>query len=326
MLYISKKLILLSIIALMLTSCNESNESEISNNSISSTTKSTEEITTKPEDITSSKTETTTNIETIIDGEYSGEIFPELVLIAQAYKTKDSSKLTDEKSLYILAQAEKIISEIITENMSNYEKEVAVHNYLILNCEYDVDEFNIFKEVSEDSSTPYGVLKNKKSICLGYTKTFQLFMNMLEIECITVHSSALSEEHAWNMVKLDDEWYHVDVTWDDPIPDYKASPYFIFLNVTDEVMEIEHDWPRESFPKATATKYNYHTVNNLVANNQNQYKQLIKSQIKSEKKIISIICTNKIDEYDVDLDYTLSNYFIWQYNIGDSKIISIIMN
>lgn len=69
-----------------------------------------------------------------------------------------------------------------------------------------------------NNDNPYGFLVDGVVICLGYTRTFQLFMNLLDIKCITVEGTAYNytADHAWNQVHLGGEWYCVDVTWDDP--------------------------------------------------------------------------------------------------------------
>jgi len=73
------------------------------------------------------------------------------------------------------------------------------------------------KGAPRTSYQPYGPLIQGKGVCLGYAETFRLLMDMAGIECITVTGAAFMsrENHAWNMVKLDGEWYCVDVTWDD---------------------------------------------------------------------------------------------------------------
>ena len=92
---------------------------------------------------------------------------------------------------------------------------------------------------------------------MGYATTFQLLMDMAGIECITVTGAAFGnrENHAWNMVKLNGEWYCVDPTWD-------IAPVFIhmnqynYFNVTSQYMaDTDHQWDYDSVPEATAEDY-----------------------------------------------------------------------
>ena len=104
----------------------------------------------------------------------------------------------------------------LTSGKSDYEKIKIVHDYLIDNVEYDTTVLgsNIYNI--------YGALVSKKCVCEGYAKAFQYLMNELGIDNAIVIGTATNsnnetENHAWNYVKLDNNWYAVDVTWDDPI-------------------------------------------------------------------------------------------------------------
>lgn len=108
------------------------------------------------------------------------------------------------------------------------------------------------------SDTPYGVLVEREGMCHGYSATFQLFMDMFGIECITVFGTPGSNgvQHSWNMVRLDGEWYCVDVAWDDPIG---GSPGHKYFNVTSQTLRDSgiHKWDESSVPEADATAYSF---------------------------------------------------------------------
>lgn len=99
---------------------------------------------------------------------------------------------------------------------TDYEKIKIVHDYLIDTIEYD-------EGVSgRNTYDVYGALVNKRCVCEGYAKAFQYLMNELGIENTIVigtgtNSKNQTENHAWNYVKIDNKWYAIDVTWDDPI-------------------------------------------------------------------------------------------------------------
>lgn len=115
-------------------------------------------------------------------------------------------------------QIKQIKNQIVKElsSKSDYEKVKAVHDYLVETVSYDTTllENNIYNI--------YGALVSKKSVCEGYAKAFQYLMNELNVENVIVigvgtNSNGKTENHAWNYVKLNEKWYAVDVTWDDPI-------------------------------------------------------------------------------------------------------------
>lgn len=113
-----------------------------------------------------------------------------------------------------------------------------------------------------NNDNPYGFLVGKKGICLGYATTFQLFMDLLNIECITVSGTAYdnASAHAWSQVCLDGEWYCVDVTWDDPTTSgtVSAQTAHRYFNVTSEYMRsTRHYWDEGSIPDASGTTYSW---------------------------------------------------------------------
>lgn len=179
--------------------------------------------------------------------------------ILEAWKTKDTSSLS-KLNLSILNAAEDVIKKEIKADMSDYEKELAIHDWITGWSSFD---YSVFGRSSSDgfkegSDTPYGVLINREGMCHGYSSTFQLFMDMLDIECITVFGTPSSNgvEHSWNMVRLDGEWYCVDVAWDDPIGGMRNHDFF---NVTSQYLRDSgiHKWDDSTVPEATATTYSF---------------------------------------------------------------------
>lgn len=114
-------------------------------------------------------------------------------------------------------QAVSIALEQIDSSLKPMEKALAVHDYLALNCEYDYERY-LQNNVPEISHSAYGALVNRVAVCDGYADAFAYLMEEeLGIPCDVVSSSSMA--HAWNMVSIDGNWYHVDVTWDDPTRD-----------------------------------------------------------------------------------------------------------
>lgn len=116
------------------------------------------------------------------------------------------------------AQIKDVKNRIVAnlQGKSDYEKIKVVHDYLVDTIEYEstLSQYTIYDI--------YGALVMKKSVCEGYAKAFQYIMNELGIENAIVigkgtNSRNQTENHAWNYVKLNGNWYAVDSTWDDPI-------------------------------------------------------------------------------------------------------------
>ena len=134
---------------------------------------------------------------------------------------------TDEmsqKQEKIAAEVQNVIKEIITEDMTELEKELAINQYLCDTAEYDMDalenaEENNFVGVDEkfnDALTPYGVLLNKKGVCSSYAGAFKLLADAAGLESIIVTGNLDGDlPHAWNKVKIEEQWQIVDSTNND---------------------------------------------------------------------------------------------------------------
>lgn len=175
----------------------------------------------------------------------------------QGFEVNFSYRLTADEISSMNMAAERAAKDIIsrlTPDMDDYEKLKFFHDYLVLNCETDSED--------EYADTIYGALVRKKALCEGYTKAFSYLCNLADIENVIVTGKTYVP-HMWNMVKLNGNWYHVDVTWDNPddelhekYPDCILYQYFM---VTDSVIKNNHTivpYPAEP-PKAYGTEENY---------------------------------------------------------------------
>lgn len=112
---------------------------------------------------------------------------------------------TKEEQDLINAKIDEIAKKIFTDEMDINDKILAAHDYIIDNTTYD--------ETSNDDLNAYNLLYENKAKCFGYADTMAIILDRLGVKSFKVGSSA----HVWNVVYLNDEWSHIDVTWDDPI-------------------------------------------------------------------------------------------------------------
>lgn len=184
--------------------------------------------------------------------------------ILSAWESGDESGLT-EKDSAILARCREILEDCVSEDMSDFEKELSLHDALVRLGRYDRTVYNAkTPQGLPDNTNPYGFLVEGYGICLGYATSFQLLMDLAGVECITVvgASSNSTSDHAWNMVRLEGEWYCVDPTWNDAtsmeyVPEKEwARTHHIYFNVTSDFMrESDHQWDYTAVPEATATRF-----------------------------------------------------------------------
>lgn len=151
-----------------------------------------------------------------------------------------------DKNERITAEINRIIEKVDRENMSQAEQALVVHDWFALHYEYDTLAAELAGTVgtAEESVAKAfridGLFLDKTAVCQGYALGYMYVLNKLEIPTIFVTSNAMN--HGWNMVKIGESWYHVDVTWDDPVPDKLGYAYHTnFLRGdTEFLMETDH--------------------------------------------------------------------------------------
>ncbi len=158
--------------------------------------------------------------------------------------------------------------QMVDGNMTQYELELKAHDHLARLMTYD------HAALKEPDTRFYawsiiGAFKYRKAVCEGYSRALQLMCFMLDIDC-TVVTGETSEPHMWNLVNIDDDWYHVDLTSNDT----DSNPYHFFFNVTTEYMLKGRSIDPKSnmvasatdrynlfLPRCDETEYNYHIIN-----------------------------------------------------------------
>lgn len=122
-------------------------------------------------------------------------------LVADAEEFEEARERFDEATQALVSAANKLDTV--------YEKEKYVHDRLVEQVDYHTG--------TEMNQSAYSALVEGRSVCAGYARAFQHVMMELGIPCYYCMGYS-GEEHAWNIVKLDDGYYNVDVTWDDTDP------------------------------------------------------------------------------------------------------------
>lgn len=156
------------------------------------------------------------------------------------------------------AAVDKVLEQV-DDSMTDVEKALAVHDYIVLNNSYDTTYSNY---------TAYDALVTQSSVCQGYALAYEYIMNnRLGIECALVSSDSMN--HVWNYINIDGKWYHIDLTLDDPL--YTGTGRKVAEN--DAMGRVQHTnfmlsdsaikktdtphkgWDTEGLPAATSTKY-----------------------------------------------------------------------
>jgi len=160
---------------------------------------------------------------------------------------------------YVDSQVKQILSQIIKPGMSDLEKEKAIHDYIVSTVAYD--------ETSPDDEdikfSDYNAVTKHIAVCEGYSLLAYKMLKGAGVEAriVVSNNDEDQEGHAWNMVKIGGAWYHLDCTFDDPVPDVKGKVVYNYFNKTDNEIaaDNEHQWNRTKYPAAT-TKFDSTTI------------------------------------------------------------------
>ena len=152
---------------------------------------------------------------------------------------------TKDEMNYVDKEIDKIIKENVNDTMNDYDKIKAVHDYIINNTKYDVK-----KNENIDNTTPSykatGLLKDHLATCNGYADAMAIVLTKMGFDNYKIATtpeeiSYSATGHVWNAVFIDNEWRHLDLTWDDPVSsdgkDYLYHKYFLVTN--DEMAEAD---------------------------------------------------------------------------------------
>ena len=207
-----------------------------------------------------------------VDYEYDYMVYSDSVAFSPKYR------LTEDEVKTMQDSVNDKIDEIMTEVNkldSDYEKELYIHDYIIENTEYDIST------LENMGDTVYSVLVSGKSICEGYARTVQILLDKLGIENYLVTGDTESDgeilPHMWNIVNIDGDNYHLDVTWDD-LNDEFDTVYFYF-NVTDEYISRDHYKINPQNNNCNSTKSNYFVKENTLVYTYKGYNNLVQQSV-----------------------------------------------
>ena len=166
-----------------------------------------------------------------------------------------------------LEEATKKALAVVKPEMSDLEKALVLHDYIALNTEYDYQGY-LNGNLPNSVFTIEGTLVEGKAVCQGYALAYQYLLNKVGIESKYVASSAMN--HGWNLVKIFGRWYHVDVTWDDPVWDQLGRVKHQYFLLSDAgIMGLKHyswevwDNGTETAPAAVSEVYNTYFWRNI---------------------------------------------------------------
>ncbi|XMB66626.1 hypothetical protein RI065_10025 [Mycoplasmatota bacterium zrk1] len=164
-------------------------------------------------------------------------------------------------------------------NMDTYMSELYIHDKVVSKIDF-LDDSNFEKH------TIIGPIFKKEAVCEGFSKFVKLTLNYVGIPCCVVTgfgigpSNNIKEPHAWNIVEIDGENFHLDVTYNTTLSTNGMVRYDYF-NLTDEQIEEDHLIECRPNISCKSEKYNYFSKNSLVIKNREEYEKFIFDSLKN---------------------------------------------
>lgn len=274
---------------------------------------------------------------------------PEVFYLNEKYTVSTSQNLLGDKvSLNVsysvsskqdldikIVQIKNSIQEIInTANVgvgTTFEKEIRLHDILAKKVKYY--EYGNIQQIPNSAHNIYGAFVENTAVCDGLSKAMQVLLDKIDVESIIVTGTLDNEAHAWNMIKLDNKWYNLDVTSDKSIKENNVVVHSYF-NITTEEIKKTHTIDEVGLvPVASSEEYNYFVkldkvitsrdnfdikLQNILNNNMDSEKVEYKVENVSEvpEKTIKVLRDGRYYEY---LDENMTRFVY--YNILDNYVI-----
>lgn len=150
----------------------------------------------------------------------------------------------------VLCQLEARVQALLRPGMSDFEKALALHDDLVNLARYD----------AEAGGDIADILRSGSGSCEAYCAMYSVMCALADLPARVVTGNAPGGRHAWNLVKLDGEWYHIDATWNDPIIDGGHTQVLshAYFCLTDAEIAATHSWTRHAYPVSGSTRFYYY--------------------------------------------------------------------
>lgn len=227
---------------------------------------------------------------------------------------KPNYSYTQDEAIQHTTELNNKINEILSQAnfcVTDYEKELFFHDYICKNTVYDMDTFG------NVGASVYNTLINGRAVCEGYARAMQILLDKSGIYNYLIIGDGTAdgetEPHMWNIVKLNNENYHLDVTWNDN--DESNVPSYMYFNVTDEQISRDHSNLEPSENNCYGTYFNYSVRNGTYAHTFYHFSQFAEPSarvLKTGRNTVELCFKNKVD-YDRAINSINDNAQFFEY-------------
>lgn len=230
----------------------------------------------------------------------------------------------EERTVRLEEETDKFLNKV-PGDISNYEKVKLVYEFVITNTEYSKQAI--------DNQNICSVFLGKASVCQGYAKAVQYLLEQMGVfSTLVMGSVETGEGHAWNIVKIDEQYYHVDATWGDASyfynqeevdMQYQPTINYDYLCIpTKEIARTHFMDPVVPVPECTSFESNYYVMEGAFFTefDEEQLADLIKKTRESEKESFTIKASDD-SVYSEMIEILLEGQSIFSYLETESSSI-----
>lgn len=219
-------------------------------------------------------------------------------------------------------ELESVVNQILAapklKTMTDFQKEVFVHDFIINNVEYDKTLGNNGARI--EPYTAYGALVQKKAVCEGIAKATKLLLNLLDVKCIVVSGKFDGHGHSWNIVKLDDWAYNLDVTMDMGRIVHKGMMRYNYFNFRDaDIRNYTRD-NNDYLPECKAIGNSYMVKAGGFVSNYERLKNYIEKSLKKKKNCLYFKMNKNVQ--GEEFEYTSFSEFQDIVNRAYSEVVN----
>ena len=207
---------------------------------------------------------------------------------------------------------------------TDYEKVKYIYDYIIKNTEYNL--------AAEDSQNICSVFLNGESVCMGYARAMQYLLLEQNILCTIVNGTAQQgEEHAWNLLLLDGQYYHLDVTWGDDSytvannssVQVGMTNYSFFCVTTEEISKTHVIDSVVAMPECIAYENNYYVKEGYYFKSfdADRLYGIFEKAYADNKEYVEIKCADSV-VYREMYTYLIENQHIFDYLKDEKDTVS----
>lgn len=221
---------------------------------------------------------------------------------------------TKEQEEYVTKKVKEIAKSLTKSGMSDLEKVLAVNKYVT----------NLITYSTNSKTSPhhvYTALNEGKGVCQAYALLTYRLLTEMGMEARYVVGYGISnnqiEGHAWNSVKVNGVWYHLDTTWNDGLVDNTNNLiYYKYFLVTSSQLKVNHNWDESVFPVATDTRYSYINNSEIYGKDYNGYIYYVdQNQLKLYELNAHTGQKKLIDESPVNYSFNIKDNGILNYKL-----------